>query len=170
MSTAVADVIVQQLAKDGYHSHPSASDFTTALKVLIEKLDIPDTFYESVSTYSVGLHSKALENYGLSHAKVREYWLYRGPRIIGTFLLFLCGNLLIQIFVFGITNAQIQSQIAVSSLALFTALIMLYYRLPDSIASGISRSAHDHYVASKNLLSSNGKNNGVLDTCQLEIV
>jgi hypothetical protein len=31
-----------------------------------------------ICQYSIGLHDASISNFGLSHAKVREYWLYRG--------------------------------------------------------------------------------------------
>lgn len=42
--------------------------------------------------------------------------------------------------------------LSVSLLALYTAFVMLYYRLPDSIRAGVCRSAHDYYVQQKKLL------------------
>ena len=99
--------------------------------------------------YADALEYALRANIGLSHAKAREYWIYRGPRQV---VLVACALLVVLLVQELINPPTPQSRLAsaVASVAgLLSALVMLYYRLPDSIRSGVSRSAHDHYVKSK---------------------
>ena len=111
-----------------------------------------ENFLSVIIRYSMELHRELTKNDGLDHGKVKEYWMYRGPRIIA---LWATG-----IIVIGILNEYFDSQTTSQKLAdllrslvlLFTALYMLYWRLPDSINTAYCRTAHDYYVQMKRSL------------------
>ena len=98
--------------------------------------------------FAMGLGEAVDKNVGLDHSKVREYWLQRGPRWLITAIVF---------FVFTVVcQEMLKSQketsndrfytLAVNAVAFIIAMVMLYFRLPDSIEASISRAAHDFYV------------------------
>ena len=70
-------------------------------------------------------------------------WLYRGPRQAAMAVVFVLGALAIQEALADSPQSRI-AHVCVGALALATALVMLYYRLPDSIRASVSRCAHDH--------------------------
>jgi hypothetical protein len=105
-----------------------------------------------ICQYSIGLHDASISNFGLSHAKVREYWLYRGPRQFTALLMFLAGTLLISETLKDLTRNDRIALLLTSTVSMGISIGILYYLLPDGIRSGISRSTHDYYVKSKKKL------------------
>lgn len=115
--------------------------------------DVSGATLTGFGDFAVGLHAAASTNIGLSHAKAREYWIYRGPRQLVTTICFIFGIFAINELIKRPTFEDRVVNASSSMLAMLTALIMLYYRLPDSIRSGVCRSAHDYYAqGKKNLL------------------
>ena len=114
---------------------------------------VPEATRAGFVHFAEGLHAACCTNIGLSHAKAREYWIYRGPRQLLTTVCFVAGVVVL--------NEAIREQafddrvvnIATSMLATLTAFVMLYYRLPDSIRSAVCRSAHDYYSVGKKQLA-----------------
>ena len=108
---------------------------------------------DAMVAFTAELRVRVDGNLGLSHSKVREYWLYRGPRQLVLALVFVAGTLGIQEVTHPHPSTRTRgAHLATGLLALATALFALYYRLPDSIRASVSRSAHDHYVSSKRTL------------------
>ena len=116
--------------------------------------------------FAIGLGEAVDKNVGLDHSKVREYWLQRGPRWLFTAVVF---------FIFTIVSQEMLKQpeaasndrfytIAVNAVAFIIAMIMLYFRLPDSIEASISRAAHDFYVDYKRRMSNHKRKSPVTHT------
>lgn len=107
------------------------------------------TLRRAFARYTEGLYAAARTNVGLSHAKVREYWIYRGPRWLFVTTVFI-GSVFVIEETIGEPSARARlAHLVTSVLAMTTASVMLYFRLPDSIRSGVCRSAHDFYVTAK---------------------
>ena len=109
-----------------------------------------------LAEFSLGLGTCVDTNIGLSHSKVREYWLRRGPRQLWVYV-FMC------LFTLGVaelrgfpTNEDRIYTVVVGFVALCVGVFMLYYRLPDSLDGSIMRSAHDYYVRRKVVLRRRG--------------
>ena len=96
------------------------------------------------------LYAEVDKNSGLEHGKVKEYWLFRGPRQAMTLLLGMFGTAFVNEMIKDdiTTNDRIAYYVN-SSIMLLVAFFMLYYRLPDAINSAVCRSAHDFYVSTK---------------------
>ena len=107
---------------------------------------------EQFAQFAIGLHTAASTNVGLSHAKAREYWIYRGPRQLLTTITFIVGVFMINECIREQSFEDRVVNISTSMLATLVAGVMLYYRLPDSIRSGVCRSAHDFYLVGKKQL------------------
>ena len=117
----------------------------------------------AIAAYARGLYAAGRTNIGLSHAKAREYWIYRGPR-----QLFTTGCFVLVVFLVNecLREQTLRDRVVNASTSLFallTAFVMLYYRLPDSIRSSVCRSAHDYYVAQKKLLKGSVKKSTGVD-------
>jgi hypothetical protein len=110
--------------------------------------------------YSMALYRELHKNLGsIDHSKVKEYWLYRGPRIV---LIWMLGIvLLILVHIFYDKESGLLGDLIKSFFLLITALYLLYWRLPDSIDTTCCKSAHDHYVLSKGQLVKPKKNDKV---------
>ena len=79
-----------------------------------------------VTVYARGLYAAVRTNVGLSHAKAREYWIYRGPRQLLTTVCFIVAvNLINELFDERSFRDRVLSGTS-SMLALLTALFMLY--------------------------------------------
>lgn len=111
--------------------------------------DVSGATLTGFGDFGIGLHAAASTNIGLSHAKAREYWIYRGPRQLATTISFISGVFIINEVIKQPTFEDRVVNVSGSMLAMLTALVMLYYRLPDSIRSGVCRSAHDYYAKGK---------------------
>lgn len=123
--------------------------------------------------FTEGLYAATCKNIGLSHAKVREYWIYRGPKWVLVTVTLLAGLLIVDETLGHPTAGQRMSRLASATIAMTASCVMLYFKLPDSIRSSVARSAHDFYVETKHtelgrhkthmksLLKTRG-NNGVL--------
>jgi len=124
------------------------------IRVLMDGADGTDVddVHSDVVTYAKELLKVARTNEGLAHSKVREYWLYRGPRYSGMFLVFTVVCSVVQNFVNKPEVHQRMSQGIIWVLALGMYMFMLYFRLPDSIYAAVSRSTHDFYVSAKKKL------------------
>lgn len=98
--------------------------------------------------FAMGLGEAVDKNVGLDHSKVREYWLQRGPRWLITAIVFFVFTVVSQELLKSQTAASNDRfyTIAVNAGAFIIAMVMLYFRLPDSIEASISRAAHDFYV------------------------
>jgi hypothetical protein len=110
-----------------------------------------------VIVYTIDLYRELRKNRGLDHGKVKEYWMFRGPRI---FLLWTISITFIYVsneILDPPTSTQRIKNAGQGIMLLLTALYMLYYRLPDSIDSACCRSAHDHYVEQKRIICSKAK-------------
>lgn len=104
------------------------------------------------TNYIIELNIINKKDIGLDHAKVREYWLKRGPRIFITSILLVSCNYILHIS-FKETDYYTNIYlILINMIALLLSFYMLYYRLPDSIESAIARTTHDYYVKTKNNL------------------
>jgi hypothetical protein len=102
-----------------------------------------------LTNYIIELNNINKKDIGLDHAKVREYWLKRGPRIFITSILLVSFNYILHIsFKETDYNTNIYL-ILINMIALLLSFYMLYYRLPDSIESAIARTTHDYYVKTK---------------------
>ena len=125
--------------------------------LLLEQAQLGEATRHAVALYATGLHKATCTNVGLSHAKAREYWIYRGPRQLFTTGVFI-GLVLVMNDAFKEQSLRDRAiNIATSFLALLTAFVMLYYRLPDSIRASVCRSAHDYYVTQKKSLKASAK-------------
>jgi len=114
---------------------------------------MPDTLQHALAQFAKGLHEAGRTNIGLSHAKVREYWIYRGPRWLFVTLSLISSVFLVDELIKAPSHKDRTARLVTSTLAMTTACIMLYFRLPDSIRSGVCRSAHDYYVRTKKILT-----------------
>ena len=104
---------------------------------------------EAFARFAEGLHAATCKNIGLSHAKVREYWIYRGPKWV-----IITGGLIAALIIVDETLGQPtaagrMSRLASATIAMTASCVMLYFKLPDSIRSSVARSAHDYYVETK---------------------
>ena len=115
--------------------------------------DVAETVRAGLAVYAQGLNAACRTNIGLSHAKAREYWIYRGPRQLITTVCFIVGIVLMNEVIRDQSFEDRVVNISTSMLATLVACIMLYYRLPDSIRSGVCRSAHDYYAVGKEQLA-----------------
>jgi hypothetical protein len=90
---------------------------------------------------------------GLAHAKAREYWIRRGPRLFCVlFLTILITIGLAEIVKTPTVNDRLFTGI-VSINMILLSLYMLFQRLPDSIASSMLRIGHDNYKTWKKTLT-----------------
>ena len=96
-----------------------------------------------------GLYEEACKNVGLSHAKVREYWIYRGPKWLLMTICLISGLLAVEEALGDPTHRERMARLASGVIAMTASCIMLYFKLPDSIRSSVARSTHDFYVAAK---------------------
>ena len=119
--------------------------------------DVSGATLTGFGDFAAGLHTAASTNIGLSHAKAREYWIYRGPRQLVATISFIFGVFAINEIIKRPTFEDRVVNVSGSMFAMLTALIMLYYRLPDSIRSGVCRSAHDYYAQGKKNLQREAK-------------
>ena len=129
-----------------------ASVVQRTLEALEHGTPFPSSLPPECRAYALGLAEAVRRNEGLAHAKVREYWLYRGPRQALTMLCFVLGTLAVHEVLRTPSPTDRLVDVVTGALAMLTACVMLYYRLPDSIHSSVSRSAHDHYVATKHAM------------------
>lgn len=123
--------------------------------------DISDSLeVQDLADFAYKLHKAASDRHGIVKAKVREYWLLRSPRLIIVFAFLLVLVFLLDYFYFrpNMTRVDIQTRFIGSSAALFFSLFMVYYRLPDSIASSVAQVMHGCYVDTKKSLSKRHKN------------
>ena len=114
--------------------------------------EIDDTLnLQELADFAYKLHKKATERHGIVKAKVREYWLLRAPRLILVFIFLLILVFLIDYLHLRpeMTRVDIQVRFIGSASALFFSLFMVYYRLPDSIASSVAQVMHETYVNTK---------------------
>jgi len=98
-----------------------------------------------------GVEAEALSPLRLirsSTCLVREYWLQRGPRWLITAIVFFVLTVVCQEMLKSQKEASNDRfyTLAVNAVAFIIAMVMLYFRLPDSIEASISRAAHDFYV------------------------
>lgn len=131
------------------------SDVTARLMhVLVEDpaAPVPEDLDPEVVEYAFELFRVARTNEGLAHSKVREYWLYRGPRYTAMFLAFVLCCTAVEIFLAQSRTNERAAQFIVWTLALLFYMAMLYFRLPDSIHAAVSRSTHDFYGVTKRRL------------------
>ena len=110
---------------------------------------VSPTLRRAFARYTEGLYAAARTNVGLSHAKVREYWIYRGPRWLFVTTTFIAAVFVVEETIGEPSARARMAHLVTSVLAVTTASVMLYFRLPDSIRSGVCRSAHDFYVTAK---------------------
>lgn len=152
MSSQVIEHVVQTAAvalRDG-------ADLSASLRSR-QAGDLSDAALEGFAQFASGLHAAASTNIGLSHAKAREYWIYRGPRYLLYTVCFISGVFVINEVIRRPTFEERVVNVSGSMLASLTTFIMLYYRLPDSIRSGVCRSAHDAYAKGKKELEREAK-------------
>jgi len=106
-----------------------------------------------LADYSLGLRAAIAVNAGFDHSKVREYWIYRGPRVLALALLAVIMTLITEELIIDTTKDMRRERLLVALWAfvilLATAMFMLYRRLPDAIYATVSRSAHDYYTQTK---------------------
>ena len=112
--------------------------------------------------YAIGLADAIDKNRGLDHSKVREYWLERAPKLFLTAVLFIVFTIVCQeFFLPGSRHKMARTKVVVVNTgALVVAILMVYWRLQNSIQASISRSAHDYYVECKSQILGTVKKNG----------
>lgn len=95
--------------------------------------------------YSSSLIHALVQEKGLAHGKVREYWLRRGPRLFFVTITAVCANLFLsECFKEHPENDRVFHAVY-GCFLLALSLYMLYYRLPDALLSSMMRIGHDHY-------------------------
>ena len=104
---------------------------------------------EAFARFAEGLHAATCKNIGLSHAKVREYWIYRGPKWVIITVGLIAALIIVDETLGQPTAAERMSRLASATIAMTASCVMLYFKLPDSIRSSVARSAHDYYVETK---------------------
>lgn len=104
---------------------------------------------DAFARFAEGLYAATCKNIGLSHAKVREYWIYRGPKWVIITVGLLAGLLIVDETLGHPTAGERMSRLASATIAMTASCVMLYFKLPDSIRSSVARSAHDFYVETK---------------------
>ena len=104
---------------------------------------------EAFARFAEGLHAATCKNIGLSHAKVREYWIYRGPKWVIITVSLIAALIIVDETLGQPTAAGRMSRLASATIAMTASCVMLYFKLPDSIRSSVARSAHDYYVETK---------------------
>ena len=104
---------------------------------------------EAFARFAEGLHATTCKNIGLSHAKVREYWIYRGPKWLIITVGLIAALIIVDETLGQPTSAERMSRLASATIAMTASCVMLYFKLPDSIRSSVARSAHDYYVDTK---------------------
>ena len=104
---------------------------------------------EAFARFAEGLHAATCKNIGLSHAKVREYWIYRGPKWVIITAGLIAALIIVDETLGQPTAAERMSRLASATIAMTASCVMLYFKLPDSIRSSVARSAHDYYVETK---------------------
>ena len=104
---------------------------------------------EAFARFAEGLHAATCKNIGLSHAKVREYWIYRGPKWVIITVGLIAALIIVDETLGQPTAAGRMSRLASATIAMTASCVMLYFKLPDSIRSSVARSAHDYYVETK---------------------
>ena len=104
---------------------------------------------EAFARFAEGLHAATCKNIGLSHAKVREYWIYRGPKWVIITVGLIAALIIVDETLDQPTAAERMSRLASATIAMTASCVMLYFKLPDSIRSSVARSAHDYYVETK---------------------
>ena len=80
-----------------------------------------------------GLYEEACKNVGLSHAKVREYWIYRGPKWLLMTICLISGLLAVEEALGYPMHRERMARLASGVIAMTASCIMLYFKLPDSI-------------------------------------
>lgn len=150
------DIETQQIRtieqKPHVHLHARRT-YPTPVKTSDDRdITIDDQSLHEIIEYAIGLHNALTTNDGLEHGKVKEYWIYRGPRILLMWIIGIVAIGLLNEFYDGMSTAQKLSDLLRSLILLLTALYMLYWRLPDSIDTAYCRTAHDHYVHAKRIM------------------
>ena len=149
----VVHTAARALHLHGYSAAADERDDTLEEALARHHPELDPRLSSAVAEYAKGLHAACCTNIGLSHAKAREYWIYRGPRQLLTAV---AGIVCVLILNEGIrTQSFIDRALGLSQglLATLVAIFMLYYRLPDAIRSGVVRSAHDYYGKAKKKLN-----------------
>jgi len=115
--------------------------------------ELPEHMRQAFAQFAKGLYEAGRTNVGLSHAKVREYWIYRGPRWLFVTTALIGSVFLVEETIKTPSHNDRMARLVTSTIGMTTACIMLYYKLPDSVRSGVCRSAHDYYVRTKKILT-----------------
>lgn len=99
--------------------------------------------------YSIDLEQKLTSEKGLSHGKVREYWLRRGPRLLLVLIITIGSTVSLSHWLINPTrNEHILSILIGINMILFN-MYLLYQRLADSISGAMMKIGHDHYTVWK---------------------
>ena len=108
---------------------------------LTQTSDVP-----GLNIFLINLKNDLNTEKGLAHAKVREYWLRRGPRLIIVLFLTIIITLgLAYILIEQSSNDQILSVLIGVNMIIFN-IYLLYQRLIDAISGAMMRIGHDHYT------------------------
>lgn len=147
---AYADKVSQKWMKNTYEKY--------TLKYInkINKLndcDVVKSFYinqyhtiPGLLLFKNNLENDLIEESGLAHSKVREYWLRRGPRLLFVLIFIIVLTFLLGKYLTNVSyDEQIYSIIIGINMILYNTY-MLYQRLIDSISSAMMRIGHDHYT------------------------
>jgi hypothetical protein len=146
-----------------YLWHSLSQAYTHTLSLFLSHTNTnTKTNVDRFADFTIGLSNAIDKNRGLDHSKVREYWLDRAPKLFLTAVLFIVFTIVCQeIFLPGSRNKMVRTKVVVVNTgALVVAILMVYWRLQNSIKASISRSAHDYYVESKTQIFGTVKKNG----------
>lgn len=90
---------------------------------------------------------------GLAHGKVREYWVFRAPRLFIVIIGAMCATLVSSELLKQKPEDDRVYVIVNGMTLLCLSAYMLYQRLPDAINSAMLRRGHDVYMSWKSCLS-----------------
>lgn len=138
---------LEDLASTALHALRSNQAVAAALEQRMPHVSA--SLRDAFARFAEGLYAATCKNIGLSHAKVREYWIYRGPKWVIITVGLLAALLIVDETLGQPTAGERMSRLASATIAMTASCVMLYFKLPDSIRSSVARSAHDFYVETK---------------------
>ena len=122
------------------------------IKLNLDNELVPTSDIPGLNIFLINLQHDLDKEKGLAHAKVREYWLRRGPRMLLVLILTILSTLgLAYLLIEPTRNDQILSVLVGVNMIIFN-MYLLYQRLIDAISGAMMRIGHDHYTKWKSEL------------------
>lgn len=99
----------------------------------------------AVDAFCFGLKNALAVEENISHAKAREYWFLRTPRLFSVSLVAIVLNIMCNEYLRSEASTDRLYFIVYGTILLMLSAYMLYQRLPDAVHAAMMRIGHSHY-------------------------